>query len=420
MSGLRRAVRQAIGGTPSRVAEDPFATYRDPAGPVLVSGPTPRHDPALDADPRVVVLLPHLDVDKMSGGPNTVFQITARLVREGLRLRYVATSGALRPGPTALLDHVRRVSGVDLTEDAVSFIEASRRRDPLSVGRRDVVVASWWPTAHLAAAALPLLDAAEFLYVVQDYEPAFYPASTKSALAEATYSMPIRAVVNEPFLASFLEERRVGRFGEAGSPRVAFMPAVDRGVFRPRPEARSIAAARRLVFYARPKNPRNLFELGLRALRAAVAEGVFDGAWEFVAIGQELPDLPLSETLVLRAAQWMSYEAYGELLGSTDVLLSLMHSPHTSYPPLEMAAAGGQVVTTTHGAKTAEALAGLSPSIHGAAPDVEFIVEALRRAVAAPPTAEPRLDVPATWDDALRDVVPWVAAQVYELRGERT
>ena len=425
MTGLRGAVRRAVGGrTRPAASDDPFAAYRDPAGPVLVSGPTPRHDPSLDDDPRVVVLLPHLDVDRMSGGPNTVFQVTGRLAGEGLRLRYVATSGALRPSPAAVLDHIRGVTGVDLPDDAVTFVEASRGRDALPLGRRDVLVATWWPTAHLAHAALAHIDAREFLYVVQDYEPGFYPWSTKAALAEATYAMPMRAIVNEPFLGSFLEDRSVGRFGDQAAPRITFMPAVDRHVFRPRPEARAAAAARRLVFYARPKNPRNLFELGLRALRQAVAEGVFDGApWEFVAVGQALPDLPLADGVMLRAAPWMSYEAYGELLGSADIVLSLMHSPHTSYPPLEMAAAGGRVVTTTYGPKTSQALAAISPSIHGAAPDVGSLVEALRSVagttpVAATPVGTTALAVPGTWDEALRDVVPWVASQVRELRGD--
>ena len=136
-----------------------------------------------------------------------------------------------------------------------------------------------------------------------------------------------------------------------------------------------------------------------------------------MAIGQELPDLPLSEAHTLRPSPWLSYQDYGELLGSSDVLLSPMLSPHTSYPPLEMAAAGGRVVTTTYVPKTAESLAAISPSIHGATPEVDAVVEALRAAVDAPLPTEPAIDVPATWDDALRDVVPWLAMQVRELRG---
>jgi hypothetical protein len=354
----------------------------------------------------------------MSGGPNTVFQITARLVGEGLRLRFVATSGPLRPDPDALADHIHRVTGVDTPADSVAFADASAKRATLDVGRRDVLVASWWPTAHLANGALAHLDAAEFIYVVQDYEPGFYPWSTKSALAEATYAMPMRPIVNEPFLETFLCERGIGRFGEGTMRPATFLPAVDRSVFRPRRVDRAPGAPRRLVFYARPRNPRNLFEIGLRALRQAAADGVFDaGSWEFVAIGRELPDLPLSARHVLRAQPWMSYEAYGELLGSSDVLFSLMLSPHTSYPPLEMAATGGLVVTNTYGPKTAEGLAAISPSILAAAPDVDALVAALRRAATAPMPSAAEVQLPDTWDDALAEIVPWLSAQVRELRG---
>jgi O-antigen biosynthesis protein len=416
MTRFGRVVGRLVGRS-GAVDDDPFAPYRSVTGPRLVSGPRPRHEPAFDDDPRVVVLLPHLDVDRMSGGPNTVFQIVVRLIREGLRLRFVATSGPLRPDTGSVRDHIRRVTGLDVADDTVAFLDASAKRATLDVGRRDVLVASWWPTAHLAKAALAHLDAPEFIYFVQDYEPGFYPWSTKSALAEATYAMPMRAIVNEPFLEAFLCERGIGRFDDPNMQYATFLPAVDRTVFRPRRADRA-EAPRRLAFYARPKNPRNLFEIGLRALRVAAADGVFDGgSWEFVAIGRELPDLPLSDRHILRAQPWLSYEAYGELLGSSDVLLSLMLSPHTSYPPLEMAASGGLVVTNTHGPKTAEALAAISPSILAAAPEVDTLVAALRRAVGSPLPAAPDVRLPATWDEALAEVVPWLTAQVRELGG---
>lgn len=431
MSGARRlarsvrgTVRAALGERGDAPSTDEFAKFRSLNGPRLVSGPTPRHEPALDGDPRVVVLLPHLDLERMSGGPNTVFQITARLLGEGHRLRYVATSGPLRPDAAALRAHIRRVTGVEAPPEQVDLVDASGPRATLDLGRDDVLVASWWPTAHLAEAALAHARADAFLYIVQDYEPGFYPWSTKSAMAEASYAKAMRPIVNEPFLESFLRDGRIGHFADAAWPSTTFMPAVDRGVFRARRADRPAGAPRRLVFYARPRNPRNLFEIGLRVLRVAADQGVFDGEpWEFVAVGQDLPDLPLSPNHVLRGQPWMSYEDYGSLMGSSDVLLSLMLSPHTSYPPLEMAATGGLVVTNTFGPKTAAALAAIAPTIRAAAPDVDPLVGALRGAVAelARPsrdgtTAVPPISLPATWDEALKDVTPWVAAQVAELR----
>ncbi|MGZ9276381.1 MAG: rhamnosyltransferase WsaF family glycosyltransferase, partial [Candidatus Limnocylindrales bacterium] len=334
------------------------------------------------------------------------------------------TSGPLRPDVAVLTEHVRRVTGAGAPSGSIDFVDASARRATLDLGRDDVLLASWWPTAHLANAALAHTRAAAFLYLVQDFEPGFYPWSTKSALAEATYSMPMRPIVNEPFLESFLRDRRIGHFADDAWPRHTFMPAVDRTVFAPLRTTPRAGGPHRLVFYARPRNPRNLFEIGLRALRVAAAQGVFDtGDWEFLSVGQPLPDLPLSDRHTLRAQPWMSYEEYGRLLGGSDLLLSLMLSPHTSYPPLEMAAAGGLVVTNVYGPKTAAALAAISPAIRGAAPAVEPLVEALRGAVSElerpdrhPSVIAPSLALPASWDEALVDVTPAVAGIVRELR----
>ena len=156
-------------------------------------------------------------------------------------------------------------------------------------------------------------------------------------------------------------------------------------------------------------------------LRVALDAGVFaGGAWHFAAIGQELPELPLSPTQVLRPEPWMPYEAYGRYLAESDVLLSLMLSPHTSYPPLEMAATGGHVLTNTFGAKTARALAAISPRIHAAPPDVDSLVDALRSVVASVEQGDSAdreaLALPATWDDALAEVTPWLVRTIRELR----
>ena len=417
----RRAARRIVGSPavnePSADSAESFERFRSLSTPALVMGPTPRHDPARDGDPRVVVLLPHLNVDRMSGGPNTVFQVTARLLRAGIKLRYAATTGPLAPDVAGLRDHMQRVTGVEAGLDDVDFVDASVRGAALDVGAEDVLIATWWRTAQMANACLQHVRAREFIYFIQDFEPGFYPWSTRSALAEATYNMPVRALINEPFLRTYLRQARTGRFASDTLPAQTFMPAVERAVFAR--HERSAATPRRLVFYARPRNPRNLFEMGLRVLRDAAAAGVFDGEpWEFLAIGQELPDLPLSPRHVLRYQPWLRYEDYGALLGSSDVLLSLMLSPHTSYPPLEMAAGGGLVVTNTYGPKTAAALAAISPAIHAAAPEVEPLVDELRRAVAAvsTPRSSPRLALPATWDEALTDALPWLVEQVRELR----
>jgi len=432
--------RRALGGTAGSRAPDKgdgrdrFAEYRDLNGPRLVGGPTPRRSAQPDGEGRVVVLMPHLSVGRMSGGPNTILQVTARLATHGLPLRYVAAFGPLDADEQGLRDHIRAVTGVEADRDRIEFVDASADGATFAVGPNDVLVATWWPTAHVANAALDLVGADAFVYLIQDYEPGFHPWSTKYALAEATYAMPIRAVVNESTLLEHLRTVPHGGLADA-TPTVAFMPAVDRRVFAPRldrvalPRDRvaSGASSRRLAFYARPKNPRNLFDLGLVALRTAVERRVFDGGdWEFAAIGQDLPDLELSDRHMLRAVPWLDYEAYGRLLGEADLLLSLMLSPHTSYPPLEMAATGGRVVTNTFGAKTAEALAAISPAIHGVEPTVDALVDALADAVRSIETGAGvdgndggASTLPGSWDEALSQVTPWLIDTVHALRSGR-
>jgi hypothetical protein len=414
------AARPGVGGAhPGELAgEDPFARFVPLETPTLVEGPSIEHHRRLDSPGRLVVLMPHLDVDKMSGGPNTVFQVTARVARLGIPVVYVATSGALRPSASAVLDHIRQLTGVDARPPLVDLVAANGPAATLGVGAGDVFVATYWPTAHMANRALAHTRADEFVYLIQDFEPGFYQWSTRYVLAEETYAMPIRAIVNEPLLLDHLRASRVGRFGDGASlPAVTFTPAVDRTVFARRDR---LPGRRRLVFYARPRNPRNLFELGLRAIRVAAGWGVFDRSdWEFSAIGHRLPDLPLSTRHVMHSRAWLPYEAYGALLGEADLLVSLMLSPHTSYPPLEMAAAGGLVVTNSFGVKTAAALAAISPAIRGPAPAVVAVAEAVASAVAeAEAGARPASEIalPGTWDQATADVVPWLVTQVEELR----
>src|SRR5699024_9234737 len=127
-------------------------------------------------------------------------------------------------------------------------------------------------------------------------------------------------------------------------------------------------------------------------------------------------------TRTLRPEAWMDYAGYAAFLGETDLLLSLMLSPHTSYPPLEMAASGGHVLTNTFGGKTADALRALGPPIHWAPAALEPLVAALAEGVAAAERADPtpsEAAVPASWDVALRYVIPWLLATVAELRGPR-
>jgi O-antigen biosynthesis protein len=424
--GARWIARRLPGGrsTASRRVEarDPHASIRSVDGPVLVDMPLLRAEDDSGAPPRVTVLLPALLMARMTGGTNTAINLTSRLAGSGFGLRFVATFGEADDDFGPIRDHVERLVGRPLPGD-VEFVSASGEV-PLSVRQNDVFVATWWPTAHVADAARQLTRSPAFIYLIQDFEPSFYPWSTSYALAASSYEFPSRVVFNESLLRDHFRASGVGPFARPGDDRswTWFEPAVDRTIFRRQPEGIGGRERRRLLFYARPKRPRNCFELGLRAIRIAAQAGTFDpDTWEVVSIGSDVPELELGRGLVMRPAPWMSYAEYGTYLGESDVLLSLMLSPHTSYPPLEMATAGGIVVTSTFGVKTEAALAALSPRILASAPDPAAVASALGRAAAlATQPVDPEhpgagVALPATWDESFVDVVPWLVETVREL-----
>jgi hypothetical protein len=416
---LRRSVSRILGpGHGPGVPADQGLPHRLDELPELVGGPRIRHEPGLDRAPSVVVLMPHLTVARMTGGPNTVFQITERLAARGLAVRYVACFGPMDAETTGLRRHLAQLTGI-VGPTSSEFIDRSGADAELAIGAGDVVLATWWPTAHVALRALAVAPIDEFIYLIQDFEPGFHPWSTKYALAAATYQMPFRAIVNEQTLLEHLREQAHLKF-DIRDPAfaISFMPSVDRALFRAgeRPPGR-----RRLVFYARPKHPRNLFELGLRALATAVHQGAFEADdWTFAAIGEETRAWTLSARKVLAPVPVMTYRDYAEYLGQSDILLSLMLSPHTSYPPLEMAATGGLVITNTFSTKTTPALAAISPSIRGVPPDLDSlsagIAQAARDRASAGRTVE-SLTLPGSWTESLADVVPWLEATIAAARG---
>jgi len=131
------------------------------------------------------------------------------------------------------------------------------------------------------------------------------------------------------------------------------------------------------LFYARPNNLRNLYWRGLEVIEACLEEGILNPQdWEIHFVGQDLEDLILPRGVRPRLGQNLPWAEYVELVRRMDVGLSLMDTPHPSYPPLDLAAAGAVVVTNRHGSKVS--LARYSENIIC----VEPTVDGLKRGIA--------------------------------------
>jgi hypothetical protein len=371
--------------------------------------------------PRLNVLIPGMALRAMSGGPNTALNLTFRLAREGIRVRYISTDIAA-DSEDALWRHLRELTGIASHPDNVEFVSAHDRTTETVIDEDDVFFGTAWWTVQMIKHVLGRMRSRRFIYLIQDYEPGLYPWSTQYALALETYGLDFEPVVNESLLLEYLRHESIGRFAERdfAANSLVFEPAVDRAKFHP--EDLGGDRRRRLLFYARPNAPRNLYELGLHALKAAVERGAFPAAkWDLRVIGESIPTTALTPTSILQSEQWASYDDYAALLRSSDVGLALMLSPHTGYPALEMAACGMSAVTTTFATKTPQKLTTISSNIIPTNPTVESVTDGLLRAHGRTQDVEARIEgsmtaLPATWDESLGAILPRVLRLVEKCR----
>jgi glycosyltransferase involved in cell wall biosynthesis len=361
-----------------------------------------------DVTPRVNVLVPALDLEHFFGGYIGKLNLALRLARRGLKVRMVVTDTAtMLPG-----DRARARAAIEAYDGLQGFfdeVEVVLGRAPggLQVSPRDRFVATTWWTAHLAHAATQELAGPPFHYLIQEHEPLTFPMGSWAALAEQSYALPHTALYSTELLRGWFRDNGVGVADDARS--ASFQNAIT-AVAPPAPEALATRGTRRLLFYARPEPhaARNLYELGMLGLRRALQEGAFAG-WELrgigtTALGRRVPVGDATLELLPRTAQ----SEYGALLAEHDVGLALMHTPHPSLVPIEMAAAGLVAVTSTYAGKTAEALRAISPNIVAAEPTVEGIAQALRSAERAAADATARLAGAnvrwaRSWDEAFGD-----------------
>ena len=126
-------------------------------------------------------------------------------------------------------------------------------------------------------------------------------------------------------------------------------------------------------------------------------------------MGESIPAVKIDEDLTLQPAPWLSFDGYADQMRSADILLSLMLSPHPSYPPLEMAACGGLVVTNSFGEKTQEAFQGISSNILAPEPRITDIALAICEAIRRleQPEVFEDIDAPESWDVAFSDILPY-------------
>lgn len=208
----------------------------------------------------------------------------------------------------------------------------------LDISDNDIFFAtSWWSAYAIKKISLRT----RFFYIIQEVETFFYPHGDEHYFcSKILEDKNIDFIINHQNLLKYFNKN----FPTVAQNGIAFMPAFSRKLYLTNsfiPQKK-----KKLFFYSRPNNPRNMFWTGIKLLDKAIQKGVLNTSeWEIFFAGQDVPRMVFTNGYKPICNGLMTWEEYGKFLGSVDLTLSLMYTPHPSYPPYDAACAGSVVLT---------------------------------------------------------------------------
>ncbi|RUL64290.1 hypothetical protein EKH79_09605 [Dyella dinghuensis] len=355
---------------------------------------------------RLNLLVPSINSQHYFGGIHTAVQVFEAMATHFEASRIILTDS---PPDDAALARFARYSPVASAQDSIADAQvvsfSDRYGKTLPVAPGDHWLATAWWTAYAAQRVAAWQESSygapgKLAYMIQDFEPGFYPWSSQSALALATYRpKQDLGIFNTSLLADYFASQGLDYVR-----RVVFEPTINDGLRSALTHARVSTSprSRRIVVYGRPSTPRNAFSLICEALRIWGWNDPRSNQWEIVTPGELISDLDLGP-VQLKALGKLDIDNYAELLRTSAIGLSLMVSPHPSYPPLEMAAFGMEVVTNSYANKDLSTFAPVIRSTFDMTP--EAIAQALSAACDA-------------WDE--RAMVPaWIMPENHAFLAEQ-
>ncbi len=304
---------------------------------------------------RLNFMTPSVDVSHVFGGISTAMQLFEALRRElGCEARIISTDAdVVAKTSTAPADY-KIVSASETVNEPLQLVAFNDRAGKtLPVRRKDIFVCTAWWTVYTVQSLLDWQkekwgDTNPVIYIVQDYEPGFYPWSSRYMMAESTYRLgyPTYAVFNSKLLKDYFDQH-----GYSFAKSWYFEPVLNRKLAEYLPKEATVKKDKQILVYGRPSIDRNAFALVVETLKLWAAAQPDAKEWKILSAGEAHKDVELGGGCVLHSLGKLSLEEYANTMLATHAGLSLMVSPHPSYPPLEMSTFGAKVVTNCYGNK---------------------------------------------------------------------
>ncbi|MDO5151349.1 MAG: glycosyltransferase, partial [Oscillospiraceae bacterium] len=308
---------------------------------------------------RLNLLVPSINPEHVFGGISTALKFFDELVEKtGYASRIILTdSTPKREGLHKFQDKYRLVKSSKDCFDLHQIVPYNLRYgESIPVSENDIFLFTGWWTAYCTQTAYAKyekelnLSPNPFLYFIQDYEPGFYPWSTRYLLSDSTYKTDYAqiAIFNSKLLFEFFKKEGYSFYKE-----FYFDPVLNAGLKKVLMEHinSTVKKKKQILVYGRPSVERNAFALVVSSLKEWVSNMDNVDEWEILSAGEYHDSVDLGKGKKLVSVGKMSIEEYGRCMMETYAGISLMSSPHPSYPPLEMSEFGVKVITNNYANK---------------------------------------------------------------------
>ncbi|WP_370487184.1 glycosyltransferase family 4 protein [Stenotrophomonas maltophilia] len=363
-----------------------------------------QHPERVAADPAQRVCawyLPSFD-NPFYGGVMTILRLAESLHRSsGMKQRFLICGQA---DPVAMQESLGKAFP-GLANSEVIVLDSGEKI--AQIPPSDYSVATLWTTAYVLVG---VQNTGLKFYMMQDFEPAFYPAGSTYAQAEFTYSFGFLGICNTQTLKEIYEQ-------QYGGSAVLLQPSVDTTVFHPGAGERDDhASVKRLFYYARPGTPRNAFELAAAALRKVKAR--MGDRVQIICAGTGWDPAEFDLVGVVESVGLLPYRETGNLYRSCHAGFVMMMTKHPSYLPFELMACGTTVVTNHNEANTWLLRDGSNcllspPTANCLAQTLVYALENHANLEGMRRTAAEEMKARSGWDESLARVASFMNAPVF-------
>lgn len=300
---------------------------------------------------RVNLIIPTIDPKHIFGGISTALEFYEKLLNNlNFDGRIIVSDGESSIYSTVNFKNYSFYK-LNLSDDndRLQIVSCSERNlGSLKIRKNDIFISTaWWTANHMKAIekyqTMCFGGVNKHIYFIQDYEPHFYAWSSKTVLALDTYKNNWINIYNSYLLEEYFAVKGMQK-------GFVLKPDLNASIKMALSEKVNTKKEKIILIYGRPFAERNCNELIIESISIFRKKFDPENKWKIISLGQSYTH-ELHSELDINVLGKISLSEYAGFLAKSFIGVSLMVSPHPSYPPYEMLAGGMFVYTNKYETK---------------------------------------------------------------------